>query len=186
MLWGELVKKVAAESGVDEQTARSVLNRAMKVASGAVASGESVTLRNLGTISNHWRGPRTVRSISDQQQMVLSGRYVPRFKASRPLRDRLARRTPQHWRSPGFQSAWQLAETLVCDLDLYHGDRAPRLETEMADEETLRLCEEAFGGLWRRVRSTWEKETPAVVRAHIKNSQRVSFLGWAARRQWAD
>lgn len=184
MKWTELVAAVAAKTGQPEKVVRDVMNTAMGLAIERAVAGGEVTLKGIGVLASRWRKPRAVRSVVDQRKVMLGGRHVPLVRISRSLKARMADRSPQTWRNPEFQQAWRMAETLVGDLDLYHPDRKPSIPLEANDEAVLSLCQQSFGGLWRRVVRTWDKEIPAALRDRLQATGAPSLLAQAARAQW--
>ncbi len=180
MKWSELIAQVSTTSGLDPQLIRDVLGVAMEVSVAALARGEEVNLRRLGTLKTTWRAQQVVRSIHHERRMLIGGRYTVRFQPSRGLKQQVAARTPQHWRSEAHQSAWRLAETLISDLAMYHRERAPRdLDPELPDAQVDARCRAAFGALWDGARRALGQGVPEQVRAE------VDYLAQAARRRWA-
>ncbi len=155
---------------------RAVLDAFVETTLASVTAGDDVRLWRLGTISRRWRGPSVLRSIADHRKMMLDGRWTPRFKPATELRDRLASLTPQRWKDPRHQAAWNLAEALVGDLLLYHAELAPTCAETVEPARLERQCAEAFGPLWDRVEQTFRRDVPADVR------QGRNYLGVVARR----
>lgn len=179
MNWTDLVERVAARTGLPETRVRSILNSTVAVSLEALAEGQDVSLRGLGTLTSRWREPATLRSIGDRRRLRVDGRFVPKFRAARRLRAALAERTPQRWRDPAHQTAWRVAETLISDLALYHQARAPQLDPAAPAAEVEAACVAAFGPVWRRVRETFDAKVSADVRAMD------DYLSLAARSRWA-
>ena len=136
-------------------------------------------LPGLGHLGSRWQEARTLRTVQEQRKIVLDGRFVPRFRASKGVRDALLGRTPQLWKDPAHQAAWRIAETLVGDLNLYHKDKAPTLEQNQELAAVQKTCEAAFGPLWSRVVSAYDSQVPAAVRATRP------YLLLIARRRWS-
>ena len=179
MTWNELIAAVAAKTGRSQTQTRELLDATMEQIVLALAEGEKVPLKGVGVLSSVWREARTVRSITNRRRMMVDGRYLPRFRPAQAMRERLALRTPQVFRSPRHQEAWRVAETLIGDLDLYHRNTAPTgLNGEMDDVTTRAACREAFGSVWDQVTVAFEKDVPAEIRAEFDH------LTWAARRRW--
>lgn len=180
MTWAELIQRTAERAGCTPAQARAVLEALSAEALDALAGGEELPLRGVGALGSRWRRPRALRSVSTSQKLVLDGRFVPHFRPSAALRERLAARTPQRWRDARHQEAWALAEALVGDLALYHGAQAPaNLDLDELDAEVHDRCLESFGGLWSQVQRTFQGEVSPEVRAE------VDHLAQAARRRWA-
>lgn len=180
MTWTQLITDTATRAGCTEAQARAVLEAFVQLSADALEAGRNVPLRGLGTLSSVWRAPRTLRSVANARRLMLDGRFVPVFKPSSRLRERMASRTPQRWKDTRHQEAWRLAEALVGDLGLYHGGQAPtRLSAEELDAEVHAACAESFGPLWSHVVETYEAAVPSEVRAELDH------LAHAARRRWA-
>jgi len=181
MKYSELVDRLAAKSGRSKREVRDVLSALASVGVDALAAGEEVPLRGLCTIGSRWQAARPVRSIQSRRRMMLDGRFVVRYRTSSKVRDALLGRTPQLWKEPGHQEAWRMAETLVSDLDVYHGSSAPTDITGAASSERVRQrCQECFGPVWSQVVDSYDRRVPEGVR-----SQR-DYLAMAAIQQWAD
>lgn len=179
MNWTELVSKVSEDTGMPAKTVREVLDAFVENTLDAVASGEDVRIKRVGTISRRWRKPTVVRSINDHRKMMLDGRWTPRFRPGTELKDRLAELTPQDWKDSRHQAAWNLAEALVGDLLLYHAELAPTCPETVQPDRLERQCAEAFGPLWDRVVQTFRRDVPEDVR------DGRNYLGLVARRHLA-
>lgn len=51
--------------------------------------GDRIEIRGFGSFSLHYRAPRTGRNPKTGQQVELTGKHVPHFKAGKELRDRV-------------------------------------------------------------------------------------------------
>ena len=179
MNWSQLSAEVAARSGVPPKEAHAVLSALVEVTLEALAKGDDVVLRGLGTLSSRWQGMRTLRSVSGSRKLMLDGRFVPRFRAASRLRAALLTRSPQRWRDPEHQSAWRIAETLIGDLALYHGANSPgEISQDTPLDEVGAACRGAFGGAWMRVTGAWEVQVSPQVR------DEKDYLLLAARRRF--
>jgi nucleoid DNA-binding protein len=177
MTWNELVKRVVARGGVGRTATTAVLDALLVEVSDAIVDGETVTLPRVCRVSSSWRDARTLRSVEDGRKMMLDGRFVARFRVSGVLRERLATRTQQVWKRPEHQQAWRVAETLVGDLALYHGELAPRdLTPQDPPGHVEQVCAVAFGSHWERVVSMFTTRAAGV---------NEPYLALAARRRWA-
>jgi integration host factor subunit beta len=180
MNWGELVAAVAARTGMSVARTREVLGTAVEVGAEALGEGDSVSLRELGRIDSRWRAPSIVRSISNGRKIRVDGRWVPDYRPSSMLCERLEARTPQYWRIPEHQNAWRVAEALVGDLVLYNPEAAPpALTHEDTDEQVHARCAAAFGAGWMRVRQGYDARVPLEVRSAC------DYLPIVARARWA-
>jgi len=181
MKYSELVEALAAESGRSKREVRDVLSALAKVGVDSLREGKEVPLRGLCTIGSRWQAPRAVRDIRSRRRMMLDGRFVVRYRTSKTVKDALSARTPQLWREEGHQAAWRTAETLIGDLEVYHGASVPTEITAASPSEKVRSrCAAAFGPIWAQVEASYQQRVPEEVR-----SQR-DYLALAAIDRWAD
>ncbi|MEZ4316259.1 MAG: HU family DNA-binding protein [Myxococcota bacterium] len=180
MSWSELIDTVSTESGVPRETTRKVLVSFIRVATRWLGESRDVQLRGFGTFTSRMASSRVVRSVSDQRKMYVGARLVARFKTAAGLRQALASSGDDGWRTPEHQAAWRLAETLIGDLDLYHGNDAPEdLEGSLGAPQVEAACAKAFGAAWRQVESSYAERVPRGV------IDETHYLGIAARRRWS-
>lgn len=175
-----ILDRVATRAQVPRTTARAVLAALADQALETLSSGEPVTLPGLGVLEPRWVEERALRSVQDGRKLAIDGHYRAGFRPSTRLRGALRERTPQVLKDPAHQTAWRLAETLVADLDLYHGASAPReIPGRLSLEDVDARCAACFGSAWGRARRTYEEHTPASVR------EARDHLALAARKRWA-
>ncbi|MEZ4320316.1 MAG: HU family DNA-binding protein [Myxococcota bacterium] len=179
MNWTDLITTVAARAGTSIDDTREVLNAFVDVSTQQIVDGERVVVRGLGTLGTRWVGSRTLRSVSDGRKLRLDGRHVAQFRPSRSLKQSLVKQSPQLWRDERHQKAWKVAETLVADLALYHPTQAPKLDADAPSTTIQDACSASFGPLWARVRTTYEAQVPAEIRAS------KDYLALAAHSRWA-
>ncbi len=179
MKQSELIAAVAERSGLSKADVSRVLVALREVVMDGIAHQQRVPLVGLGSLQPRQLRPRTIRSIGDMRKLRIGQRWSVRFRPSSRLREILQGMGPQQWRDPAHQSAWRLAETLVADLDLYHGARAPSLTADAGDALVHSACAGAFGGLWTRVLDSYQQRTPDDVRVA------QDYLADAARQRWA-
>jgi integration host factor subunit beta len=180
MTWAELVAAVAARTGTSQSRIREILGVTVEIAAEALGDGESVSLQDLGRLDCRWRGPTIVRSVSDGRRMRVDGRWVPDFRPSSVLCERLEARTPQYWRDPEHQNAWRVAEALVGDVALYDPESAPEgIGAEDPDDQVHAKCAEAFGPSWTRARQGYDSRVSQAVRLCR------DYLAIVARSRWA-
>ncbi len=67
----------------------AVINGFMACVSDALASGEGVELRGFGTFHVQRRRPRKARNPRTNEEIPVAARYMPMFRPSRSLRDRV-------------------------------------------------------------------------------------------------
>lgn len=181
MNWTELIDEVARRSGASPRSTREVLRSFVEATHDALASGDTVRVQSLGTLRAVWRDERTLRSVRDARPLKIDGRYVPRFKASSKLRERLSEKTPGIMTDPAHQAAWRVATALIDDLDLYHHERAPEgLGSKVDVAEVRRRCEDAFGVLWQQVAETYDRKVTARVQSERDHLAEVAAEKWAA------
>lgn len=181
MSWSTLLERVSERSGRPMDEVKEILEAFVEVSLEALSEGNDVPIRGLGTLGSRWLEPRSLRSVHDSRRLMLDGRWVSRFRASSRVRDALLSRTPQRWRDPRHQAAWRLAEALVGDLDLYHGDRAPKLDEQTPLPMVASICAVAFGSVWERVVQTWNAQVPPGIRAEGQHLLRVAHDRWRTR-----
>lgn len=174
----ELVIAIAQRTGLPREDVKRTLDALRAVIEEVLSSGGEVQLRGLVTIGARWTEARALRSVSDQQRLVLDGRWAPRLRAADTLRAVLMRRSPQRWRDPRHQAAWRLADALVGDLDLYHRAQVPALDPSASFADIARDCADAFGTTWERVLATWTEQIPAEVREEGQQLLRVALQRW--------
>jgi integration host factor subunit beta len=68
-----------------ELAVKSMLERMSK----ALASGERIEIRGFGSFTLHFREPRMGRNPKTGESVALPGRYAPRFKPGKELRERV-------------------------------------------------------------------------------------------------
>lgn len=179
MNWTEFLHTLSERTGVSKKDVHAVMTAAVDVVTEQLRSGADVRMHRLGTFTSRWQAPRTLRQINDHRKIRIDGRYTPAFRAASRLREAVMARTPQRWRDPRHQAAWQLAEALISDLDLYHEDLIPRsLNNDVPNADLYATCQKAFGPTWSRVVETYQTRTPEDIR------QAHDYLAAAARNRW--
>ena len=87
----ELIKRMSDK--LDQLSNRDVdltVNALFDIMSDGLASGGRVALRGFGTLSNHFRKPRTVRNPKTGEVGIHKlGKFVPHFKPGKELRKRV-------------------------------------------------------------------------------------------------
>ena len=174
----ELVSAIVERTGLPREEVKRTLEALRAVIEDVLTLGGEVNLRGLFTIGARWTEPRSVRSVSDRQRLVLDGRWAPRLRPSDGLRDLLMQRSPQRWRDPRHQVAWRLADALIGDLDLYHRAQVPVIDRRATLDDIARDCAQAFGPTWDRVLTTWTEQIPAEVREEGQHLLHVARQRW--------
>jgi DNA-binding protein HU-beta len=92
----ELVKEIAARTGVSQNTANSVLNATLQIITESVKSGKKVTLTGFGTFQRVMRAARTFRTPPGKdgkgqtKSVTKEARYHPKFSPSEVLKNEVA------------------------------------------------------------------------------------------------
>ena len=177
MNWNQLIHATAEGSGLSVSDARKALEAMRSAVTQELSQGGRVVIFGLGSLSTRQRSARSIRNVRDFRKMYIGERTSVVFKPASALKRAVAGGEAV-WKRPEHQAAWRMAEALVGDLALYHGDRAPSGLAEQADEAARSRCGEAFGELWQRVLESYAAEVPETVR------QEHDYLAGAARGRW--
>ena len=78
----DLVKAIHSSLGVSTETAKAIIDTAIKQITIALANGEDVTLRGLGVLKTKRKNQRMGRNPKTGKDAVISARTVVTFKAS--------------------------------------------------------------------------------------------------------
>jgi DNA-binding protein HU-beta len=89
MTKAELVAKMAAASGLTKVAAERALDGCLAGIRGSLRRGEAVTLVGFGTFVVGRRRPRKGRNPRTGQLITIAAAKVPRFRASRALKNAL-------------------------------------------------------------------------------------------------
>ena len=81
----DLVKAIHSSLGVSTETAKAIIDTAIKQITFALANGEDVTLRGLGVLKTKRKNQRMGRNPKTGKDAVISARTVVTFKASNLL-----------------------------------------------------------------------------------------------------
>ncbi len=87
MTKADIVDRIAAGTGLTKTETEAVINGFMAIVKAAVTDGESVYLRGFGTFKAQRRAARTARNPRTNQEVRVSERVLPIFKASQEFRD---------------------------------------------------------------------------------------------------
>ena len=89
----QLVQRLAAGNPdlkpADVDCAVRVLLEAMAA---HLESGQRIEIRGFGSFERVWRKPRKARNPRSGAPVMAAGKFAPRFKAGRPLRERIEAR----------------------------------------------------------------------------------------------
>ena len=83
----ELINHVAATAGLSKVDAGAAVDAVLGGISGAVASGDSVSLVGFGTFSVSARAARTARNPRTGDAINVPASKAPKFKAGKGLKD---------------------------------------------------------------------------------------------------
>jgi DNA-binding protein HU-beta len=83
----ELVAAIANDSGLTKVQAQKALDAAIDAISGAMASGDSVTLIGFGTFKVSERAERMGRNPQTGKEMKIAASKLPRFVPGKGLKD---------------------------------------------------------------------------------------------------
>ena len=90
MTKSELIEKLM--SSYDEVQTRDIevaVKELLEFMAQTLQRGERIEIRGFGSFSLHYRAPRTGRNPKTGELVELTGKYVPRFKPGKELRDRV-------------------------------------------------------------------------------------------------
>ena len=113
MKWRELIEEVAERTNQPRAVVLAILRAMAKTSQHALASGEDVVIRGVGTILTSWRGPRTMRSVTTGEQVYLDGRRDAAVLAKVP------------GRLQGFHRLWAAGYRNIPAEHERHEDRGP-------------------------------------------------------------
>jgi len=83
----ELINHVAANAGLSKADAGAAVDAVLSGISGALASGDSVSLVGFGTFSVTARAARTARNPRTGDPINVPASKAPKFKAGKGLKD---------------------------------------------------------------------------------------------------
>lgn len=83
MTKAEIVSEIAKSTGVDKETALTVVESFMENVKEALSHGESVYLRGFGSFIIKERAEKTARNISKKETIIIPKRRIPAFKPSK-------------------------------------------------------------------------------------------------------
>ena len=82
----------------------------LKAMAAHLESGQRIEIRGFGSFERIWRKARKARNPRSGAPVMVPGKFAPRFKAGRPLRERIeARRGRRPLRAPSRQAAAAVA-----------------------------------------------------------------------------
>ena len=84
---GELVDAVAAATGESRSTVGSVVDATIDTITGALKTGDKVTLTGFGTFERRYTAARTGRNPQTGASVDIAAGHRPAFKAGKGLKD---------------------------------------------------------------------------------------------------
>ncbi|MBU1420125.1 MAG: HU family DNA-binding protein [Proteobacteria bacterium] len=84
---GELIEKVATDCNISKTVADQALNSVLAAITGAVATGDKVTLVGFGTFSVSERAAREGRNPQTGKTIQIPAKKIVKFKAGKKLAD---------------------------------------------------------------------------------------------------
>ncbi|MDO5401426.1 MAG: HU family DNA-binding protein [Eubacteriales bacterium] len=87
----ELINVAAENAGLTKKDTERVLNAAIDAITAALASHEKVQLSGFGTFEAKYRAARVGRNPHTKESVNIEASWVPAFKASKALKDNLAK-----------------------------------------------------------------------------------------------
>ena len=84
---GDLIEKVAKECGLSKTASDQVLNSILNAITGAVTTGDKVTLIGFGTFSVSARPAREGRNPQTGETIQIPAKKIVKFKAGSKLSD---------------------------------------------------------------------------------------------------
>ncbi len=87
----ELITVVAENAGLTKKDAERVLNAAIDAITAALVKGEKVQISGFGTFETRDRDARVGRNPHTKETIEIPATRVPAFKASKALKDNVAK-----------------------------------------------------------------------------------------------
>lgn len=84
-----LIEKVASRSHMTKAAVERVLESTVDVAIEELAKGESISIKNVGSLSVKYRAPRTGRNPHTKEAVPIPARTVVHFKPAKDLNERV-------------------------------------------------------------------------------------------------
>ena len=94
MTKAELVDEVASVVQLTKKQAETIVNIVFDSIVDSLRNGQKIELRGFGSVSLHYRPPRTGRNPKTGTAVALPGKYVPHFKPGKELRQRVNEGAP--------------------------------------------------------------------------------------------
>lgn len=91
----EIIKSIVKQTGVDKETATSVIDAYAATIKSALINGESVNFRNFGTFYLKHRAAKTARNIAKNTTIIIPEHDIASFKPSKEFADAILNRQRQ-------------------------------------------------------------------------------------------
>ena len=87
----ELIAKVAEAAGLTKKDATAAVGATFAAIEEALVKGDKVSLVGFGTFETKLRGEKKCRNLRTKEEIVVPATNVPAFKASKTLKDKVAK-----------------------------------------------------------------------------------------------
>ena len=89
MTKADIVKDIAASTGIERQVVLSVVEGMMENIKSSMINGEEVFLRGFGSFIIKHRAEKTARNISKNTTMVIPAHNIPAFKPAKSFMEKV-------------------------------------------------------------------------------------------------
>ena len=83
MTKADIVKEIAASTGIEKQVVLQVVERLMETIKTSMINGDEVFLRGFGSFIIKHRAEKTARNITKNTTMVIPAHNIPAFKPAK-------------------------------------------------------------------------------------------------------
>ncbi len=89
MTKSDIIERIATGTGMTRIETEAVINGFISCVSEALESGEGIELRGFGTFHVKYRQARKARNPRTNEEVPVAARYMPMFRPSRSLRNKV-------------------------------------------------------------------------------------------------
>ncbi len=89
MTKAELIKEIAAKTGVEKNAVQETVEAMMRLIKEAVINGDNVYLRGFGSFIVKKRAKKTGRNISKNVLVIIPAHNIPAFKPAKTFLDKV-------------------------------------------------------------------------------------------------
>ena len=89
MTKADIVKEIAASTGIERQVVLSVVEGMMENIKSSMINGQEVFLRGFGSFIIKHRAEKTARNISKNTTMVIPDHNIPAFKPAKSFMEKV-------------------------------------------------------------------------------------------------